>query len=163
SARGIGSRAASASIDAGTCKVRRRCSRVSARDRAPAHAAAWANRRSFRCGRKIRLLLRDPIDVERDLDLVADQDATPLHGFVPLHAEVPAVHRGGGAESITHASPGILALSEELRLESDILGYSMHRERAGDLELPRRRLRDGLAHEGQVGELLGIEEPSAAE
>src|SRR5260370_22658562 len=58
-----------------------------------------------------RGLRRDRLEVDLDLDVVAEQEATGLQRLVPGQVEVLAVHPGVGADARPPIAPGALALT----------------------------------------------------
>src|SRR5688500_12903608 len=78
------------------------------------------------------LVLLDGLDVELDLDLVADQEATRLQRDVPGQSEVLPVDRRGRLEADDLLAPGVHALADELRVEHDRTGDAADRQLAAD-------------------------------
>src|SRR5918994_2586443 len=77
-------------------------------------------------------LLRSSFDVERDLDLFADEDAAGLEGGVPVEAVVLAVEgrRRGEADDLRAEGRG--ATASLLGVDRDLAGDAVHRQVAGD-------------------------------
>src|SRR5207244_8714355 len=72
--------------------------------------------------------LLDGLDLEQDLDRVADQDATRLQGYVPVEAEIAAVDRGLGGEPSHLQAPGIGAPAVDGRVQHDLAGGAANRQ-----------------------------------
>src|SRR6476660_10651207 len=82
------------------------------------------------------LLLRlDGFQVERDLHLVADDDAAGLERGVPRETPVFPVDAGGGSSTDACEAPWILHFrSRAIHLQHDCAGHAAYRQIALDLE-----------------------------
>src|SRR5688572_1868938 len=72
------------------------------------------------------------LDLQLDLDLVADQQAAGLEHLVPPQAEVLAIDRRPGRERHALVAPRILALAAVLDVERHLAGDAADREIAED-------------------------------
>src|SRR5690242_20192386 len=69
------------------------------------------------------------LHVERDRDLVADQDAAGLQRGIPRQPVILAVDPGGGRQPDTRIAPGILRrLGRAFDSESDSASHAMDRQ-----------------------------------
>src|SRR6185312_646332 len=101
---------------------------------------------------------RDGLQLEVDLDLLADEETAGLQRLVPLGAELLALDGHPAVEGELGLPPGILGLPQPLDGDGDRLRDVTDREVAGHGQLVAARRRDLGALEGELGKLLGIEE-----
>src|SRR3954467_8378257 len=74
------------------------------------------------------------LDLDQDLDGVADQEAPRLQRGVPVQAEVLAVDGGLGGEASHFRAPRVLATAIQGGVEHDFAGGAANSEVADDLE-----------------------------
>src|SRR5256885_4065115 len=98
------------------------------------------------------------LDLQRQLHLVADEQAARLQRLVPLEPEVLAVDGSGCDEPGALAAPGVLAAPLVGDIQDHGLGDAVDGEVAGDpITIPGRDL-DVPAAEGGGRLLLDVEE-----
>src|SRR5437870_3270565 len=100
----------------------------------------------------------DRLDLDGQLDLVADDHAAGLQREVPGEPEVLAIDRRSRREAGAQLSPHVLLAAGVVDLENDLAGRAADGEVARDAQAARARLLDALAGEGHVREVLGVEE-----
>src|SRR4051794_23089528 len=83
---------------------------------------------------------RHRLHLDRDLDVVPDQEAAGLQRLIPGEPEVAPIDLGGCAEADSLAAPGILASSLIDGIQSHLAGRAMNGQIAGDPELVSRIL-----------------------
>src|SRR6478735_5664376 len=74
-------------------------------------------------------------DVDFDLHVVAEHDATALGGAVPLHAVVETIDRRRGIEADAITALRVLLDAVEVSVEHDVLGDTTNRQRTIDLRV----------------------------
>src|SRR4051794_14969966 len=104
----------------------------------------------------------DRRDVELELDLVRDEDATGLEGGVPADAPVLAVDGRGALEPGADVAEGVLRGAGGLEDDGDRLGDALDGQVAGDGPVVAVAL-DAGGDEGDVGVGLVLEEVSGAQ
>src|SRR5690606_24377979 len=102
------------------------------------------------------------LDVDGELDFVADEHAAALKGLVPVEAEVLAVERALRLEAGDLDARRVDAGALELRPEQHRAGDALDRELSVDREVPAVAP-DGDAAEGRGRKSLDIEESGAAQ
>src|SRR3954452_6297105 len=90
----------------------------------------WLQRRT-----SDRVGLQDRLDLERDVDLVTDDDAAVLHRDVELDAEVLAGDRPGGREAGTGVTERRVGEAVHLEVERNLTGDAVQGEEPVDDEL----------------------------
>src|SRR5438105_9785251 len=80
-----------------------------------------ARRRRSRC--RLHLLR---LEVDGDVDVVAEEDAAVVEGFVPVDAVVLAIDRRGQREAGLVVAPRVAGEAEELDRERDLLCHAAH-------------------------------------
>src|SRR5205807_7134481 len=76
------------------------------------------------------LLVEDGLDLEDDLDAVADDDAAGLEHGVEVDAEVAALDLAGGGEAAARPAEGIRPEAARLQVERDRLRDALERQLA---------------------------------
>ena len=102
--------------------------------------------------------LGDGLDVDLDVDVLADEDAAGLERLVPLQPEVPAIDPRLRREGHALVAPGVLAAAELFDVELHGLGHPVDRQVAGHGVLLLAGLLDLRALVRQLRVLLGVEE-----
>src|SRR3954447_21473557 len=105
-----------------------------------------------------RGVLLHRLQVDRDLDLVAQHRAAGVERLVPDDPVVLAVERGLDLEAGPGISLGILDLAAVGHRQGDLLADAVHGQRARDVVLVLAGGLDRLALEGDLGILLDVEE-----
>src|SRR5690242_19698139 len=80
----------------------------------------------------------DRLDLDADLDVVADEDPARLQRLVPRQPELAAIDLRRRGEADPLSAPRILPLSLVGRLQRDLAGRAADGEVAGDGELVAR-------------------------
>src|SRR5262245_24135387 len=96
--------------------------------------------------------------VDRDLHVVADEDAAGLKHLVPLEAVVAPPDLRRRAEAAALAAPRIAAAALGRDVERHLAGHVADREIPYQLELVTVHAGDPRAAEGDVGEIVDVEE-----
>src|SRR5205085_4136481 len=102
------------------------------------------------------------LDLDGELDLVADHDAAGLHRHGDVDAEVAAVDLGGGGEAGPGVAPGVAAGAVELQVEVHRPGHAVE----GELTLDQVAVALGTDRGGDVLRLrvlLDLEEVGRAQ
>src|SRR4051794_27116300 len=73
------------------------------------------------------------LDLDQDLDRVADQQPARFESGVPVQAEILAIDRGLGGEAGHFLTPRVLTTTVQGRVEDDFPGGATDREVADDL------------------------------
>src|SRR5215468_6603168 len=105
----------------------------------------------------------DGLDVELDVDAVADQHAAGLEQLVPRQAEVLAVDRCLRDEPDPLVAPRIDAAAGRLGVERDLAGRVADRELADHAQPAAADVLHARAAEAQLGEPLDVEEVRRAQ
>src|SRR5579863_3233666 len=106
----------------------------------------------------------DHLDIEIDIDVIADDDTAAVHRLVPLHAKILAIDLCGGGYGSALKSPGILdGCFWNGCVEDDLFGHAVDGEVAGDFQFVRSVLFDLGGFEGDGGILRDIEKVCALE
>src|SRR4051812_44452450 len=117
---------------------------------------------SFGCARRAYDSGLHELHVERDGDLVSDENAAGLERCVPGEAEILAIDLGGCRQSNARVAPRVFACrGRSLDREHHAAAHSMDRELAGDGELSVSPALYALGGKAQGWELLHVEEVSA--
>src|SRR5262249_7434591 len=103
------------------------------------------------------------LQVELDLDALADEHAACFEHLIPLETEVLAVDRRARDEAASLVAPRILASAERLDVERDLAGDAANREIADHAMAVLPGGLDLLARESELGVLLGVEEVRRAQ
>ena len=102
------------------------------------------------------------LELDRDLDLLADEHAAGLERGVPDEPEVAAVERGLGGEAGALVAPRVLAGAGELGVEDHLALHAVQLEVARHA-VARAGLLDPLRAEGELGVLRDVEEVRGAQ
>src|SRR5581483_4676619 len=105
-----------------------------------------------------RLLLVDRLDVDLEVDFVADQEAARLERGVPVQAELLAVDLAADLEARHLLAPRVLAAPEQGRVEHDGARHAADRQVAVDPGRVGAGRLDPCAGEGDRRILLDVEE-----
>src|SRR5512137_1831709 len=94
-------------------------------------------------------LFPDPLDVNLNADLVADDQASRIQRLVPGDAEIPPVDLGRTRGAPPEVAPGVLDLGRgSLQIDGDLAGDAVQGKVADDLEFSRIAFYDLLGYEG---------------
>src|SRR5438067_65615 len=113
----------------------------------------------LRCARDDgRLLLPHQLDLDRHLDVVADDPAAGFERLIPVQPEVLAVDLALGLETHALPAPRIARAALEFGVERDLAGRTANRQVPDELELAVDVAVDALALERHRRVLLDVEE-----
>src|SRR4029079_15470764 len=133
------------------------------KQRAGKTGALWW-RVASRLGRRAHLRdLANQLDVNRQLDLVANHDATRLERLIPREVEVASAELRRGADANSVVAPGLLRASLVRRFDRDLSRDVANGEISDDAEFLANVALDALAHEPHRRMVCDIEEVRRAE
>src|SRR5690349_20436962 len=100
----------------------------------------------------------DSLDLELDVDAVADQDAARLEELIPGEAEVLSIQRRLCCEANPFVPPWVLAAAAVRGVQRDLPRDTVEGQIADDAVAVFPDLLDALAREAELGKLFDVQE-----